>query len=431
MSQRGIRFLITIFQLLISVSLYADNWTAESYIKSVFTVSNEIKRYEEDALIYKNEYISSLANAFLPAVSIKVSQSPYSNSNEPRWNFSRDNTSAATNVSMNLFNGWKDRFDIDKSRINRKMAEKKLWLEKQNMALTSLKTYYRALGKKRLLEVVKTSLKSYEEQYYKVKDYYKNGMKSLSDLLKSELNLRTSQLQEVTAVEGYKNSVMDFNLTLRRQPEIEVELQDADENADRMGPSLEQDIQSALKNRPELELAGIELEKNRISMRKSRINSYPDFSIDASWNRQGIGSIGRPAEGTANPTYSIAMTFSVPIGPQTISDRNSVVQAEIELERAKRTLREKELEVRREVISRYFAFLTVAKRHEVSKMKSRISKQNLEIVQEQYNQGRAGIIELAEAQKDDLESQSELADALYNLVIAEAEYKKALGIRLW
>ena len=64
-------------------------------------------------------------------------------------------------------------------------------------------------------------------------------------------------------------------------------------------------------------------------------------------------------------------------------------------------------------------------------MKAEISKQNLKIVNQKYSEGQSGMIELAEAQDDDLNSQSEFANSFYDLLLSRARYDKAVGRQLW
>jgi outer membrane protein TolC len=52
-------------------------------------------------------------------------------------------------------------------------------------------------------------------------------------------------------------------------------------------------------------------------------------------------------------------------------------------------------------------------------------------VKSRYAEGRSGIIELADAQNDELQAQSDLANALYDLLLARASYDKARGRQLW
>lgn len=411
--------------------LGAETWTLENYLKEVYAASNDLKKAEEDVTIYRKEYFSSLASFYLPAITVNVSNKPYSVYNDPKLEFRKDNTSAGISAGLNLFNNFKDKTALDISRLTRKSSEQTLWRERQRVTLEAMRTYYDVLRKRRLREVVKTSLKSYEEQYAKVLQYYKDGMKSYSDVLKSELNLRTSQLQEITSAERYRNALMDFNMSLYRSPRGEVQLDDVSSTAAVAGPSLEADLAYALENRVEIKLAGADLDKSRLDLRKSRLNILPNLSADASYNRQGLGSWGRPSAGTVNPVYSLALSLSLPLGPETFSDVKNYTASSIGLARQERALYALKLGIERELASQALALETALKTYEVSRMKADIARQSLEIVKTKYAEGRAGFIDLSDSQSADLGAQSDLANALYDLLLARANYDKAVGRRLW
>ncbi|HBB68103.1 MAG: hypothetical protein A2X28_11125 [Elusimicrobia bacterium GWA2_56_46] len=409
----------------------ADNWTLASYKAEVFRVSHEIKKTAEDAEIYKGRYVSELARFYLPSVIISASDTPYSAHNDPRLRFNRDDTAAGVAASFNLYNNFKDKLSLDSSRLSSKVYERRLWLERQRVTLAALGDYYGVLRKKRLLEVVRNSLDSYRQQYEKITRYYNEGMKSYSDVLKSELGFRSSQLSEVGSLEDYRNAVMDFNLSLYRAPETGVELEDFVSYSTASFSAAEGDVDYALSRRPELEILTLERRMAAYSAKKALIERFPGLSIDAYYDRQGLGSWGRPAAGSVNPDYSLKLSLSLPLGPATFSERQSSFEADTALERADREIYLRELQVRREVVSARLALATAVKRYEVSGLKAGISKQNLEIVNSRYNEGRSGIIELTGAQSDDLSAQSELANAFYDLLLAGARYDAALGRQLW
>jgi outer membrane protein TolC len=424
-------FAVTAVLFLFRSQAYCDMWTLPKYLGEAFKVSDNIKRSEEELELSKSGYVSSLASFYLPNAAISASNSPYSVFNEPKWRLSNDKTSAGASLSLNLFNNFKDKLGLDSSRLGKKDSEYRLWREKQSVTIDSLKTYYNVLRTKRLLEVVRASLKSYEEQYGKVREYYREGMKSYSDVLKSELNYRASQLNEATSSAGYKNSMMDFNLSLYREPEIEIELEDVVDYSTAALPGLAEDLVYASKNHIEIKLAENALKRREIAKTGAFIGYLPDFSVDAAYNRRGLGGFGKPDSSAVNPTYSLTMSLSLPVGPGTFTDRKNYLASEIELRRAGRELYNLGLSIRKAAISSYLAFSTTLKRYEVSKMKAEISRQNLEIVAKKYGEGGAGIIELADAQNDDLSSQSDLANASYDLLLARADYEKAAGRQLW
>ena len=414
-----------------AVPAFADSWTLEKYKSEVFKASHDIKKADEDFEIYKKKYISNMAAFYLPTVTLSASDSPYSVYNDPRWRFNKGDVTAGAAVNWNLFNNFKDKLSLDSSFLSKEIYNSILWQEKQRVTSNAMNVYYGVLRKKRLLDVVRASLKSYQEQYDKVQNYYKEGLKSYSDVLKSELNVRSGQLSEATSLEDYSNSLMDFNLSLFREPEHEAELEDfvsCSTAALLPGPD---GVKYALDHRPELDIGRFELRQAELSSRRAVISEFPDFSVDAYYNRQNLGSFGTLPAGTANPSYWLGLSLTLPLGPKTFSNMSVAFEARTGLERAGRSLYNTELSIRREIVSARLALKTALKRYEVSGMKAGISKQNLEIVQGKYNEGRSSMIELADAQSDDLSSQSELANSLYDLLLAKANYDKAEGRQLW
>jgi outer membrane protein len=408
----------------------AAAWTMASYKAEVLAVSYDVKKAAEDADIESGRYFSELAAFYLPAVTLNASDDPYSVYNNPHLRLRRTDVSAGVTASMNLYNNFKDKLSLDSTRASTKISSCQLWEVKQNAALTAMQAYYGVLRKKRLLAVVRNSLASYQDQYDKVKEYYSEGMKSYSDLLKSELNVRSSQLSEASAVEDYRDSVMDLNLSVYRDQE------ENDDHADEESGSTEPvsgdgDVQYALAHRPELQVDSLLADQAGYTARKDRISRWPDVSVDAYYYRMGIASWGGPTNGIANPNYYLQASLSLPIGVGTISRRQTSFEADVSLARAKRDLHNEELQVRRDVVSSRLALSTAVNRYDVSVLKSGISKQSLEIVKGRYADGRSNIVELADAQNDDLQAQSDLANALYDLLLARASYDKALGRKLW
>ena len=428
---RAKRLLLAVLFCCASPAL-ADSWTPSSYKAEVFRVSYNVKKAAEDAEIYKGRYLSELAGFYLPSVLISASGKTYSAYHAPpSLRFRQDETSAGVAASLNLFNGFKDKLSLDSSRLLSRIYQLRLWQERQSVTLAALDNYYSVLRKKRLLEIVRDSLTSYQRQYEKVKRYYNKGIKSYSDVLKSELNVRSGQLSEAASIEDYKNAVMDFNSSLYRKAETEVELEDFASYSPPPVSREEKDIDYALSHRPELEILGFERKIAGYSSKKAGIERFPDFSVDAYYDRQGIGKWGRLAADAVNPDYYLKLSLSFPFGRDTFFEKQASLEASTALERAHRAVRDMELLVRREVLTARLALSTAVTRYEVAGLKAGISKRNLGIVNNSYNSGRSGIIELAEAQRDDLGAQSELANALYDLLQALARYDSALGRQLW
>lgn len=409
----------------------AASWTLDGYLKEVYSVSHDLKQAEEGVRLARSSYVTSLASFYLPSILLSASNAPYSSYNSPRLLFSRNNTAAGVSASLNLFNNFRDKLVLDSSRLDRDSSDVALFTARQDLTLSALNSYYDVLRKKQLLKVADASVTAYEEQYKKAQQYYKEGLKSYSDVLKSELNFRLSQLTEMRYAEDYRNSVMAFNTLVYRQPEEEADLAEIAGVSDTSMPVLEADLAFALDGRPDLRQARISLDQKKISRKKAYIGWFPDFSVDAAYNRQGLFGMGNPPAGTVNPSYSVGMSLSLPIGPGTFSDMNSNLSAAIDLARSERALVEAELRAKKEIISAWHSRALALKSYEVAKMSADISAQNLVIVNEKYSQGRASMIELDTAQSDDLNAKNSLANSFFDLLLNRVSYDRTVGRKIW
>ncbi len=409
----------------------AASWTLDSYMKEVFSVSHELKSAEEALELSRSSYLSELASFYLPSVSLSASETPYSSSNSPRLYLSRGRASAGISGSLNLFHNFKDKLGLDSARLGRDTAEIQLFSAKQDLTLSAMNSYYSVLRQKQLLKVVQQSLASYEEQYQKAQAYYKDGLKSYSDVLKSELNYRSSQLSAMSSADNYRDAVMSFNALIYHEPEEPAELAEVSGVSDFSMPDLQAGLAYALANRPDLRTARIALEQKEISRKQAYIGWFPDFSVDASFSRQGILGLGDAPAGSINPSYSVGMSLSLPLGVGTLSQYNSDLSASITLSAARRSLQESELSVKKAIISAWHSRELALKSYEVAKMTAEISAQNLAITNEKYGQGRAGMIELDDAQNDNLNSQNSLANSFFDLLLNRISYDKTVGRKIW
>jgi len=423
---------ILVLLLALTPAAGAASWTLDSYMGEVFDVSHQLKSAEESLELSRTSYLYSLVSFYVPSVSLGVSNTPYSSSNTPRrLVFSGDRTSAGVSASLNLFNNFKDKLGLDSARLGRDSAEISLFTAKQDLTISAMSSYYSVLRQKQLLKVAQVSLASYEEQYKKAQAYYKEGLKSYSDVLKGELNFRSSQLSAMSSSESYRNSLMSFNALIYREPEDEADLAEVTGVSDMSMPDLRVDLAYALENRPDLRAQRLALAQTEIARKQAYIGWFPNFSVDASFSRQGLLGLGDPPRGSVNPAYSVGMSLSLPLGVGTLSESNSNLSASYALAAARRALQESELGVKREIISAWHSRELALKSYEVAKMTADISAQNLAITNEKYGQGRAGMIELDDAQNDNLNSQNSLANSFFDLLLNRVSYDKTVGRKIW
>ena len=399
----------------------------ENYVGKNILASHEIKHYEEAAEISKKTYIYSLYETYLPKAEYNFYSTIYS-SDKKSFSLEKNYSSSQLIISQNLFNNFNDSINLKTSFLLYKISLNDLWLLKQEISFKSINVYIDYLKATKMLEVSKASEQSYIEEYEKTKNYYNEGLKSYSDLLKSELNMKTAQLYTISRQNYLKNSLMDLNSLYYEDPLKDEKISDIKFEENIELPDENKSIETALENRKEIYNLKKELEIKENSLRKAKIFSYPYLKLDLSYTKNNIFDISYIKGSDSRLFLSLNYDF----GPSAlVSKSNEIFAKKVELEQLKRKLIEEEISIKKEVISSILSLSYSIKRYEVSKIKAKISAENLKIIKEKYAQSKVSIIDLIDAQKDELDAQTELAQSYYDLYLSFMSYKKAIGEKLW
>lgn len=417
-----------LFFLLFTGNIFAENYNIESYISRTLSTSHAVKEYAENARISANSYSSALAALYIPSAQYSISDSPWSSSRSGFALRERD-FSSQISLSYNFFNNFSDSIDLRQAALNRASAERSLWLKKQETVYSAMKRYCDVLKYSKLLEVTRASEKSYSDEYEKSMQYYKEGLRSYSDLLKSELNYKNARLSSLYYENLYKNALMEFNYAIYEDPLAEVKLSEIVFDESLPDESLSVAVKYALENRRDLMNYEDSLKVKELELRRKLINYFPQFSALAEYSRSEVFGLGNTYGPKDN--YSLTLSMKIPFGYELFSKRENYDSARFYLEREKRALEEMRLSIKKEVASLALDLSYALEKYGVSRTNSEISKNNLEIIKQKYSEGKASVIDLIEAQKDDLSAKSDLAESYYDLYLKKAEYDKALGRALW
>ena len=408
-------------------------WSPAAYVAAALEASPETARSRLSRKAASYRWKSALASAALPALSWSADSVPYGPTPADsyqfhNWRLNASDVGINTGLRWNLFNSFADELNVRASSLAKDAADAELEASLRSQALAALRVYYSLALKGRILEVSEGNLKAQEAQFALTQDLYKHGMKSYTDLLKSETDLLSSRLRLASAQAETRKSLVRFNTLLQRGPLDPAEPEPLSEPGARTFPEPGTELRDSLLKRPELRIARLEEDKAAVGLRRTIREGVPALSLDALWQRQEVATFGKPsAFGIPNPNYRLALTLALPSGFNAYSQAQNALVSRSELERARESRRAVELQVGQEValsrgeLERALQTLRVASR------KEEISRENLGLVSDQYQQGRADVIRLAQAQLDFLESQVQRAQAMHDAHVAAAEYRYAAG----
>lgn len=419
---------------LLSSPAFADGLTVSSYTASALASSPEV-RSAEDAYNAADAALKGQAAAmFLPTLGFSYTQYPYGHDLLGGYRYRRGELAprlgqAVTTANWNLFNSFEDLQKTRAAAMSRRAARAAWNAARQDRAFAAISAFYDLDSKTELLGVAQQNLRDQKKQYEQSLDLYKNGMKSLADLLKSETDMRSSELRIISAESERKKALVEFNALIDRgafdEASLTVNLQAGATDL----PLVSADFSRALELRPEVVQAREELDRARVAVERAVQGFLPSLKADATWTRTRYAA----GAGTSlpNPNHQLGLSLSLPVGFNGFTQGWAVSAARAQQRRAEAARRSAERTVKSEVYNAYINLERVSSSYSVALLKEEIAARSLELVGRQYQQGAADAIRMNQAQNDYLNARVERALALHDIFIDRARYKRAVGDPLW
>ena len=296
---------------------------------------------------------------------------------------------------------------------------------RQSVALETKRLCYNLLKAQKLYDVQGNAVKRSIEQLETSKARYELGSASMSDFLKSKVQLGSDSLTLITRANDADIARSELNkflaLDVSRQTEVDVAL-------DFEPYPLPSDtaVAAAVEKHPTVQAENYKLKRASIDLGGDRFQRLP--SVDAFLNYGWFGSEfpGGTDEiwRTDAHTVGIQLNWLIFSGFSTSSRiRQSKVakhQAEQEVAEARRT-------VQLDITKASLNLNAAGKRLQVADDQVESAQEDLKIAQEKYNLGAATILDILTAQVGLSEAETERIQAGYDYYLSIADLERSMG----
>ncbi len=169
---------------------------------------------------------------------------------------------------------------LDSAKVNEK-------LKRQDIILEAKKTYFLLLKAQKLLSIAKDTVTQISAQKEVASNFYQVGMTPLNDLLQAQVELANANQELIVARNNLENAESDFNLLLRRPLNVPVKVHDILTYVP-FAKELNDCVSEAEKNRPEIVIIKLEVERAQKEIDLARRDYYPTVTLEGSYYRQGV-----------------------------------------------------------------------------------------------------------------------------------------------
>lgn len=326
-------------------------------------------------------------------------------------------------LSLNLFNGFNDRFSLQQSKLELAASRDTFSRYQQTIIFETIRQYIQVILSGELIAVDQKNLDAQRIQLKLIENFFESGKRPIADLYQQQAEISRHEYLLLNAERNLRiNRILLFQTLglnpdancLISEPGIEALIRKvADFNKD-------DDVSRSLENR-----ADYLSQKNQIAaagkeIQTARSGFWPTLALNTTAGTSYSSSnesFGFSDQFLHNhPGASIGLTLSVPIFDRN-QTRNNVALAKINLDNQQLELEKISRQIMVEIQQALEDYHTAEKQVRVTEAQGKYARAALESVEERYRVNAATMAELIQARSQQYEAQYNLVEAKFNLLL--------------
>jgi len=299
--------------------------------------------------------------------------------------------------------------------------------------------YDRLLNAAGQVEAARTSLKNAQAVQQAAEDRLKNGLATLPDVLEARSAAAQAQYDLQAALGIEKNTRGDLTTALGTRPTDAIRVQPIDQLVipDSISDSVDQAMDRAFEQRPDLMQQVAEVRKANAGVKEARAAYYPALSISATPNTQSLYGLQQqlPWAHTADLTgkLQLKLTWTLFDGG---ARKNNLAQAQANLRAAEARVNVTQDNIADEVWKAYSDLETALGQRQAAAVLLTAADQSYSAALESYNDGVRNLLDvtaaqatLAHARSADVLARAQVLSSLADLVFETGDLMQSSARR--
>lgn len=323
-----------------------------------------------------------------------------------------------------LFTGFGIENGIKAAEFGRDASKLGLEATKQAIKLKTMSEYYDVLARKNLMNVAQESVNTLQAHLDNVTAQYKVGTVAKSDVLRSQVQLATAQLNLVTAQNNYDIAVATLNNTIGLPVDTMLDIKD-ELHYQKYDVSLEKCIEYALLHRPDVMAAERSAGAAEAAKNAARSGYLPSVAAVAS--KAFSGEHGFRHDHSDTWVFGLQASWNI--------WDNNITAAQVQQKKAAQkkaeenymdTVENAKLDVR----IAYLNLIAAEKNIFTTSVAVEQAQDDYNIALVRYNAGVGTNLDVMDAEDNLVRVQNQYITALYDYNVSKASLDKAMGISI-
>ena len=278
--------------------------------------------------------------------------------------------------------------------------------------------------------VAESSLQAAQTVEQAAQSRFDNGLGTKPDLLQAQQQTAQADYDLESARGNLSDAQVALVESLGIMPSTKLQVADAEEKpfAENPDDSLDELIDRALSQRPDLVARLAKVRAEQADVQKAHAAYYPKISMDASagWEALQVNAYNDPYFGNSKPDYGVGLSISLPIFDGFIR-ANKLRIAQSELRAAESELANSRNAVVREVWKAYTDLKTALRKQESAAKLLSAAESAFDASLEAYRNGLGTYVDVANAQRNVTSARSVVIDTRSAIYTSAAALALSVG----
>ncbi len=341
--------------------------------------------------------------------------------------FRRDSHSMRFSLNQMIYDFGQSINNIRSASAAREASQYTYEDTKQNIILQVYQRYYQLLKDLRLLEVYQQAVRSSEEQLKRTQSMYEIGTVAQADVYRAQTTLGQDRINLIRQENAVQLSRGALNVILGRPADAPLDIVDISDVEEPQEYDFEEVMKIALQNNPSIHRYKADMMAAAYGMKAVKARYLPVISGTLSYSRDNT-DLQKVYSGF-DKNYSISFGINLNLNLfNGFSDAAAVEREALNYRIAQENLKEQERLLRQRIQSALLNLQAWREISEINKLNLKSAEEELRLARERYRVGAGTLLELITAQVNLTRARATLVQAKYDMKIAEAELKAAMGI---
>lgn len=418
----AILFLVSSSVLAQSASLnFKGPLTLEQCIQTALENSSKIA-VAKRSLTQAQLEVKDAKAGYLPRLDISADYQVDDTYNKIEW--TEDHYEAKASLKETFYDNGQTQARIKQAKASLKAARVDFQKIRDELIFEVTGSYYELLKAQKMLQVKDEGLKQAQAHLNLAQAKYDVGTAPKSDILKAEVEVGSSELDLIGAENTLSLARADLNNVMGIDLNASILISDTEE-IEPIEVALNECLDHALKDRPEIRKAEIGLQIDEINLKLARKEAWPTIEVAGSYNIDADQLVnGYDWDESAGWEIGIKTSFPIFDAGQT---KRGVTKVRIDLENARSEADRLVKDITLEVKKAYLTLKSQQKVIETTEKQVSQAKESFEAAQGRYKSGVAPMIEVIDAKASLNNARTNYVKAIYDYQMAVFALKKAMG----